>query len=122
LHDALPIYAIPMYWAAVVQGLMWKEFTPEGVLKYPNFLATTLEILPMHMMRAIGGALYLSGVILMTYNLTKTMKKGRLLANEAAEAPALEPLVTTERSTHRRLERKPVLFRSEEHTSELQSR
>src|SRR5690606_23482816 len=24
-------YAIPMYWAAVVQGLMWKEFTPEGV-------------------------------------------------------------------------------------------
>lgn len=103
-------YAIPMYWAAVVQGLMWKEFTPEGVLKYPNFLATTLEILPMHMMRAIGGALYLSGVILMTYNLTKTMKKGRLLANEAAEAPALEPLVTTERSTHRRLERKPVLF------------
>lgn len=103
-------YAIPMYWAAVVQGLMWKEFTPEGVLKYPNFLATTLEILPMHMMRAIGGALYLSGVILMTYNLTKTMKKGHLLANEAAEAPALEPLVTTERSTHRRLERKPVLF------------
>src|SRR5690606_22683461 len=103
-------YAIPMYWAAVVQGLMWKEFTPEGVLKYPNFLATTLEILPMHMMRAIGGALYLSGVILMTYNLTKKMKKGRLLANEAAEAPALEPLVTTERSTHRRLERKPVLF------------
>ena len=103
-------YAIPMYWAAVVQGLMWKEFTPEGVLKYPNFLTTTLEIIPMYMMRAFGGALYLAGVILMTYNLVKTMKAGKLLANEAAEAPALTPVTTTERSVHRRLERKPVLF------------
>src|SRR5699024_343161 len=50
-------YAIPMYWAAVVQGFMWKEFTPEGVLQYPNFLATTLQILPMHMIRAFGGLL-----------------------------------------------------------------
>lgn len=103
-------YAVPMYWAAVVQGLMWKEFTPEGVLKYPNFLATTLEILPMHMMRALGGALYLSGVIIMTYNLVKTMKSGKLVANEAAEAPALLPVNVSERSTHRRLERKPILF------------
>jgi cytochrome c oxidase cbb3-type subunit I/II len=103
-------YAIPMYWAAVVQGLMWKEFTPEGVLKYPNFLATTLEILPMHMMRALGGALYLTGVIIMTYNLVKTIKSGKLIANEAAEAPSLAPLVVNERSQHRRLERKPVLF------------
>jgi len=103
-------YAIPMYWAAVVQGLMWKEFTPEGVLKYPNFLATTLEIIPMHMMRAVGGSLYLAGVIIMTYNLAKTMKIGKLLANEPAEAPALQPLTVNERSTHKRLERKPVLF------------
>ncbi|TYR34218.1 cytochrome-c oxidase, cbb3-type subunit I [Sphingobacterium phlebotomi] len=103
-------YAIPMYWAAVVQGLMWKEFTPEGVLKYPNFLATTLEILPMHMMRAVGGALYLTGVIIMTYNLIKTMKAGKLVADEAAEAPALEPVVKSEPTKHRRLERKPVLF------------
>jgi cytochrome c oxidase cbb3-type subunit I/II len=103
-------YAIPMYWAAVVQGLMWKEFTPEGVLKYPNFLATTLEILPMHMMRAAGGALYLTGVIIMTYNLIKTMKAGKLVADEAAEAPALEPVVKSEPTKHRRLERKPVLF------------
>lgn len=103
-------YAIPMYWAAVVQGLMWKEFTPEGVLKYPNFLATTLEIIPMHMMRAVGGALYLSGAILMTYNLVKTMRQGKLLANEPAQAPALLPVTTNEQSTHRRLERKPIMF------------
>lgn len=103
-------YAIPMYWAAVVQGLMWKEFTPEGVLKYPTFLSTTLQILPMHMLRAVGGTLYLSGALLMTYNLIRTMRKGTLIANEPAEAMALTPLQTNEKSAHRRLERKPVLF------------
>ncbi len=103
-------YAIPMYWAAVVQGLMWKEFTPEGVLQYPNFLATTLQILPMHMIRAFGGLLYLIGVILMAYNLVKTMKAGSLLKNEAAEAMPLQPLTKREPTAHRRLERKPLTF------------
>src|SRR5690606_3027242 len=36
--------------------------------------------------------------------------KGKLLANEVAEAPALEPLLVNERSAHRRLERRPALF------------
>ncbi|TCK85665.1 cytochrome-c oxidase, cbb3-type subunit I [Albibacterium bauzanense] len=103
-------YAIPLYWAAVVQGLMWKEFTPEGTLKYGNFLTTVLQILPMYMMRAVGGALYLSGVIIMAFNLVKTMKQGKLIANEYAEAMSLEPTIVKERGIHRRLERKPVLF------------
>lgn len=103
-------YAIPMYWAAVVQGLMWKDFTPEGVLRNPNFLATTLEIIPMHMMRAFGGALYLAGALMMAYNLVKTMRAGKLVANERAEAPALDHHAHAERYRHRRLERKPMLF------------
>lgn len=103
-------YAIPLYWAAVVQGLMWKEFTPEGTLKYGNFLTTVLQILPMYMMRAVGGALYLSGVIMMAFNLVKTMKQGKLVANEYAEAMPLEPTIVKEKGIHRRLERKPVLF------------
>lgn len=103
-------YAVPMYWAAVVQGLMWREFTPEGILKYPNFLETTLQILPMHMMRAVGGALYLAGVIVMTVNLAKTMLRAKLVANEPAEAMPLQPITKNEPHLHRRLERKPVLF------------
>jgi cytochrome c oxidase cbb3-type subunit I/II len=103
-------YAIPLYWAAVVQGLMWKEFTPEGTLKYGNFLTTVLQILPMYMMRAVGGALYLTGVIIMTFNLVKTMKRGKLVRDEYAEAMPLEPLVKKEKGWHRRLERKPTLF------------
>ncbi|QMW00895.1 cytochrome-c oxidase, cbb3-type subunit I [Spirosoma foliorum] len=103
-------YAIPMYIAGFTQGLMWKEFTKESVLKYPTFLETTLQILPMHMMRAIGGTLYLLGAILMGYNLFKTMAAGKLVANEEAEAPALPKLYTPtggDTFWHRALERKP---------------
>jgi len=105
-------YAIPMYWAGFTEGLMWKQFTPEGMLKYPNFLETTLRVIPMYVMRSIGGAMYLTGVIVMAYNLYKTAVQGKLVANEAAEALPLEKLSHSESTErwHRRLERKPVLF------------
>jgi cytochrome c oxidase cbb3-type subunit I/II len=106
-------YAIPMYLSGFLQGLMWKEFTPEGLLKYPNFLETTLQLLPMHMYRAIGGLLYLIGVIAMCYNLVKTAAGGQLVANEPAEAMSLQPAFTPgsgEKTWHRSLERKPMYF------------
>ncbi len=106
-------YAVPMYWAGFTQGLMWKEFTAEGLLKYPNFLSTTLQIIPMHVLRAIGGALYLTGVIVMTVNLAKTMLKAKLVANEPAEAMPLEEVMVPDASDkkwHRKLERKPIKF------------
>ncbi len=107
-------YAIPMYWAGFTQGLMWKEFTQEGLLKYPNFLTTTLQIIPMHVLRAIGGALYLTGVIVMTYNLAKTMLGAKLVANEAAEAMPLPKEIVdadpSDKKWHRVLERKPMKF------------
>jgi len=106
-------YAVPLYFAGFTQGLMWKEFTPEGLLKYANFLETLKQILPMYVMRSIGGALYLSGVIVMTYNLIKTMKAGSLVANEAAEAnPLPKDFVPqgSDKKAHRFLERKPLLF------------
>ena len=107
-------YAVPMYWAGFTQGLMWKEFTQEGLLKYPNFLTTTLQIIPMHVLRAIGGALYLTGVIVMTVNLAKTMLRAKLVANEPAEAmPLAKTIVATDPSDkkwHRVLERKPMKF------------
>ncbi len=104
-------YAIPLYWAGFAQGLMWKEFTPEGLLKYANFLETLTRILPMYIMRAIGGAMYLTGVIVMAYNLIKTAKAGKLVSNEAAEAlplPKMDPEEGKKEFWHRRLERKPM--------------
>jgi len=106
----IALYAIPMYISGFTQGMMWKQFSEEGTLQYGNFLDTTLQLLPMHLMRAIGGTLYLTGAILMAYNLFKTMRKGTLLANEAAEAAPLTVVVEVEKGAHwhRWIERKPI--------------
>ncbi len=80
------LYAIPMYVSGFTQGLMWKEFAEDGTLRYGNFLDTVTKIIPMYAMRGIGGTLYFTGVIVMVYNLWKTAKQGKFVANEAAEA------------------------------------
>ncbi len=104
-------YAIPLYWAGFTQGLMWKEFTPEGLLKYANFLETVTRIIPMYIMRSIGGGLYLTGVIVMAYNLVRTMKAGKLVSNEAAEAlPMIKETHEPREFWHRKIERKPMLL------------
>jgi cytochrome c oxidase cbb3-type subunit I/II len=105
-------YALPMYVSGVVQSLMWKEFNAEGFLVYKNFLETTVQILPLHMLRAIGGALYLTGAIIMTYNLIKTAYAGTFIPDEPAEAAALtkEYVAHTGGWHHRVLEHKPLLF------------
>ncbi len=107
-------YALPMYWAGFTQGLMWKQFNAEGMLQYPNFLETVIQIVPLYYLRGIGGLLYLSGVFLMIFNLWKTAAAGSLLASEEASAPALVPLTAeadaAEKAHHWHgwLERRPV--------------
>jgi cytochrome c oxidase cbb3-type subunit I/II len=104
-------YALPMYVSGVVQSLMWKEFNPDGFLTYKNFLETTVQILPLHGLRAIGGGLYLLGAIIMTYNLIKTANAGSFIANEDAEAAPLTKVARTSGGWHHAvLEHKPVLF------------
>ncbi len=106
-------YAVPLYWAGITQGLMWKEFTADGFLKYPLFLETVLQLVPMYIVRAIGGTLYFSGVFILIYNLVKTAKSGKLVENEEAQAPALiETKVGNEKEGwgHRWLESRPVQF------------
>ena len=104
-------YAIPMYWSGITQSLMWKQFTPESILQYPNFLETVLQIKPMYIIRSVGGILYISGMVVMIYNLVKTMKLGKLERNEDAEAMAIDKEVITRGETrHRWLESKPVQF------------
>lgn len=102
-------YASAMYWSGVAQSLMWKQFNELGMLQYPNFLETTLQIIPMYIIRAFGGTLYLTGMLLMVYNLTKTMLAGKLVAKEEAEAAPLHEEVK-EKISHRWLEGKPIYF------------
>ncbi len=107
------LYSVPLYWAAFTQTLMWKEFTTDGLLAYPNFLETVTQILPMYVTRVWGGTLFLTGALMMAYNLFKTMTAGSMIANEEASAPALVVLQKAkmkEESGHRWLERKPIRF------------
>ncbi|MGL1886836.1 MAG: cytochrome-c oxidase, cbb3-type subunit I [Reichenbachiella sp.] len=105
-------YALPMYVAGVVQSLMWKQFDAEGFLVYKNFLETVVQIVPLYMLRAVGGSLYLTGVFIMIYNLMKTAAQGVFIPNEAAEAAPLENKVITGGHWHGVLERKPLIFTS----------
>ena len=105
------LYAIPMYWAGWTQSLMWKEFTPDGALKY-QFLETVVNLRPFYLLRSIGGSLYLVGAVIMVYNLIKTIKSGVIVDNEASEAaPMTDAYVPVHKEHwHRWIERKPVQF------------
>lgn len=101
------IYAVPLYWAGFAQAEMWKQFTEEGQLKF-QFLETVTNIIPMYISRSIGGSLYLTGAIIMVYNLYKTIRAGSFIANEAAEAAPLVKHHVAKEYWHRIIERKPV--------------
>lgn len=106
------LYAIPMYIAGFMQGLMWQEFNADGTLTNADFLKTVTELKPFYMLRSLGGLLYLSGAILMFYNLVKTAKSGSLLANEDAEAVVSRNAHASHKGEywHKAIERKPIQF------------
>lgn len=103
-------YALPLYWAGFTQYLMWRDFTPEGLLQYPNFLETVTQIVPMYALRAVGGTLYLAGFVVFIYNIWKTAAAGQFVAEEAAEALPLAQSYAEHKGEHwhRKIERRPV--------------
>ena len=101
-------YAVPMYWAGFAQSSMWKQFTESGQLKYA-FLETVTYMKPFYAMRSLGGLLYVIGVLIMVYNVYKTVKAGELVANEAAEAAPIEKHIPKAgEHWHTKIERRPV--------------
>ena len=68
------IYATAIYSAGLTQGLMWRAFDATGRLQYPDFVETVLKLLPMYWARALGGSLYVAGIVLMWYNLVMTWR------------------------------------------------
>ena len=103
------LYTIPMYWAGFTQAMMWKQFTPEGTLAF-QFLETVTHIIPLYIVRSIGGLLYLIGIFVMVFNIVKTVGSGRLLAQEEAQAAPLsqDTLVHGKEYWHKWIERRPL--------------
>jgi len=101
-----------MYWTGFTQGMMWRQFDQSGMLLYPNFLETVTQLMPMYLLRSLGGLVHLLGVVFMIVNLWKTAKSGKLVRSETYQAPA----ITKKYKAHagegklRFLERMPLTF------------
>lgn len=105
-------WVLPMYFAGFTQSLMWKQFAADGSLVYGNFLETVTQIIPMYILRSVGGTLYFAGLIVFVVNIIKTVKQGTLVPYEEAEAPAMEKKYKKHKGEHwhRVLERMPNTF------------
>ena len=75
------VYAAVMWVAGIQQGLMWREYDAQGFLVY-SFVEAVSANIPYYILRAIGGAMYLAGGLIMAYNITMT-----ILGHKREEAP-----------------------------------
>jgi cytochrome c oxidase cbb3-type subunit I/II len=67
-------YQVSMWVAGITQGLMWRQFEPDGRLTYPDFIETVLQLVPMYWVRLGGGILFLIGMLLLVYNIFRTIR------------------------------------------------
>ena len=65
-------YISSMWIAGVMQGLMWRSYDSLGFLEY-SFVETVMAMHPFYIIRALGGALFLGGALIMVYNIWKTI-------------------------------------------------
>ena len=77
------LYATSMWIAGIMQGLMWRQVKADGSLTY-TFVETMNALQPYYMVRALGGALFLAGMLLMAYNMYRTAAQP---AQDAASVP-----------------------------------
>ena len=75
------LYIAAMWIAGVMQGLMWRATNPDGTLVY-SFVESVKATYPFYVIRLTGGLLYLTGMIIMGWNVLKTVTNGK-----AVEAP-----------------------------------
>lgn len=87
------LYVASMWVSGITQGLMLGATTDQGtLLAYPNFVETLDAIRPMMLTRVVGGALYLTGFLMMAYNLWMTIRSGE--ASNGVIRVAEEPHAT----------------------------
>ena len=83
-------YISAMWVAGIMQGLMWRAYTPQGFLEY-SFVETTEALHPEYLIRAAGGGLFVIGMLIMLVNIYKTITTPRteeVLEAVAAPMPA----------------------------------
>ncbi|HKJ00353.1 MAG TPA: cytochrome-c oxidase, cbb3-type subunit I [bacterium] len=104
------VYIVSMWVAGITQGLMWRAFDSQGFLVYGNFTETVVRLIPLYYIRALGGLLYLIGMLMLAYNVLATVRGAVPVPDEEASAPALERTVAPDKTWSRRLESHPLQF------------
>jgi len=80
------LYISSMWIAGVMQGLMWRATNPDGTLTY-SFVESVKASYPFWTIRLLGGLLFLTGMLVMAYNMFKTIAGGKAVDN----VPVLQP-------------------------------
>jgi cytochrome c oxidase cbb3-type subunit 1 len=85
------LYITAMWVSGIMQGLMWRAYDTLGFLEY-SFVETVEAMHPFYIIRALGGVLFLTGAVIMAYNLWRTargeIRETEPLAMPGAAAPA----------------------------------
>jgi cytochrome c oxidase cbb3-type subunit I len=84
------LYITAMWVSGILQGLMWRAYTQLGFLEY-SFIETVAAMKPFYVIRATGGALFLTGALVMVFNVWKTITVGEQLKAEMTPQPNLVP-------------------------------
>jgi cytochrome c oxidase cbb3-type subunit 1 len=81
------LYVTPMWVSGITQGLMWRATNPDGSLTY-TFIETVAAIRIYDVLRALGGAVFLSGALLMFWNVIQTIRSGSAAVPSGARPQA----------------------------------
>jgi len=81
------LYISSMWIAGVMQGLMWRAVNVDGTLTY-TFIESVKATYPYYVIRLAGGTLYFSGMVLMAYNMAKTIASGKPVEATIPALPA----------------------------------
>jgi cytochrome c oxidase cbb3-type subunit I len=82
------LYVSAMWVSGILQGLMWRAYTALGFLEY-SFIETVEAMHPFYVIRALGGALFVVGALIMAWNLWMTVRNSEAI--EPAPRLALQP-------------------------------
>jgi len=70
------LYIASLWIAGVAQGLMWRATNADGTLTY-SFAQSVNAMYPFYTIRLVGGAMFFAGMLLMAYNVWKTVAAGK---------------------------------------------
>ncbi len=66
-------YITAMWVAGIMQGLMWRAYDQFGFLQY-SFVESVSAMHPYYVIRMLGGVMFLTGALIMVFNLVMTVR------------------------------------------------